>query len=96
MNSVELTKEFNQWYGTLRGSRAQKVIKKWIRRYLERGALGDVKPVGDVVSEFRIDSGPGYRVYYTLRDQTLILLWGGKKDTQGRDIDKAKNLASNL
>jgi len=56
--------------------------------------LGDVKPVGDGISELRIDYGPGYRVYFTQRNnQLIILLAGGDKTTQVSDIQKAKKLA---
>lgn len=68
-----------------------------IVRRLERaqnGHLGDVKPVGESVFEMRIDVGPGYRVYYTLRgEEVIILLVGGDKNTQERDITKAKTMA---
>ncbi|KUG22882.1 putative toxin [hydrocarbon metagenome] len=58
------------------------------------GNLGDVKPVGDGISELRIDYGPGYRVYFTQRNnQLIILLAGGDKTTQTSDIQKAKKLA---
>jgi len=67
---------------------------------IERLALGnpgDVKPVGEGVSELRIDYGPGYRVYYTMQaSKIVILLAGGDKRTQDRDIKKAIALARNL
>lgn len=63
-------------------------------RRLESGLLGDWKPVGDGVSELRIDHGPGYRLYYTIRDQVVvILLCGSDKDGQSRAIKLAKALA---
>ena len=62
---------------------------------IERGLLGDVKPVGESVSEMRIDYGPGYRVYFVQRGQTMvILLCGGDKGTQSRDISAAKAMAA--
>jgi putative addiction module killer protein len=64
---------------------------------LSLGNPGDVKSVGDGVSELRIDYGPGYRIYFMRAGQTLIvLLAGGDKRTQQRDIEKAKELARNL
>jgi putative addiction module killer protein len=61
------------------------------------GLLGDVKPVDEGVSELRIDFGPGYRIYFVRRGKSLIiLLCGGDKSTQARDIRKAKELAADL
>ena len=61
---------------------------------MEEGKFGDVKPVGEGVSEMRIDYGPGYRAYFIKRERTVILLLcGGDKKTQARDIAKAKKLA---
>ncbi len=64
---------------------------------LAMGNPGDVKPVGEGVSEIRIDHGPGYRVYYIKRERTvIILLAGGDKKSQARDIKTALRLARNL
>ena len=69
-------------------------IDSRIRR-MSLGNPGDVRPVGEGVSEIRIDYGPGYRVYFVQRSQTLIvLLAGGDKDSQDRDIQRALELAS--
>lgn len=66
-------------------------------RRLSLGNPGDVKPVGDGISELRIDYGPGYRVYFLQRGNELILLLiGGDKSSQQKDIDKAKSLAKDL
>ncbi len=66
-------------------------------RRLSLGNFGDVKPVGEGVSELRIDYGPGYRVYFARRGQTLVvLLAGGDKKTQDRDIKKALELVHEL
>jgi len=71
-------------------------INARIRR-LSLGNFGDVKPIGEGVSELRIDFGPGYRVYFVQRGQTLVvLLAGGDKRTQDRDIKKALKLAREL
>ena len=62
---------------------------------VERGLSGDVKPVGEGVSELRIDHGPGYRIYFVQRGQVLVvLLCGGDKATQARDISAAKAMAA--
>lgn len=66
-------------------------------RRLSLGNPGDVKPVGEGISELRVDYGPGYRVYYLQRgDEFILLLIGGDKSTQDKDINKAKALAKNL
>lgn len=79
--------------GELRDPRARARIAKRIDR-LARGNPGDVKPVGEGVSEMRIDYGPGYRVYYAQRGKhVVLLLCGGDKASQERDIRRAKALA---
>jgi putative addiction module killer protein len=80
----------------LRDIRARARILARVER-LATGNPGDVKPVGEGVSELRIDYGPGYRVYYTQRGrEIIILLAGGDKSTQARDIKTALRLARNL
>ncbi|MBN1105905.1 MAG: type II toxin-antitoxin system RelE/ParE family toxin [Deltaproteobacteria bacterium] len=87
---------FSQWFERLRDRRARARINTRIRR-LSLGNPGDVKPVGEGVSEMRIDYGPGYRVYFAQRGKTLvILLAGGVKRTQDRDIRIAQELARGL
>ena len=84
---------FSKWLTGLRDDRARARIYARIRR-LTTGNPGDVKPVGDGVSEMRIDYGPGYRVYYKdMGNDMLVLLYGGDKSTQQTDIDKAKLVA---
>ncbi len=64
---------------------------------LQSGLVGDVRPVGQGISELRVDHGPGYRVYFVQRGRVLvILLCGGDKRTQAQDISKAKALAADL
>ena len=60
------------------------------------GHLGDVRPVGDGIMEMRVDVGPGYRLYFTRRSELIILLCGGDKSTQARDIKRAKAMARDL
>jgi len=96
MIEVRQTEEYRQWFAELRDRRARARIDVRIRR-LSLGNPGDVKPVGEGVSELRIDCGPGYRIYFAQRGQTLIiLLAGGDKHTQDRDIKTALQLARNL
>ena len=96
MIEIRQTEEYFQWFERLRDRQARARIDARIRR-LSLGNLGDVKPVGEGVSELRIDYGPGYRVYFVQRGQTLVvLLAGGDKHTQDRDIKKAQELARKL
>jgi putative addiction module killer protein len=93
---VRQTPEYAAWFATLRDRVAKTRIDIRIRR-LSLGNPGDVKPIGDGVSELRIDHGPGYRVYFVQRGSVLVvLLAGGDKSTQAQDIRKAKTLARNL
>jgi putative addiction module killer protein len=96
MNEVRKTREFQKWLDGLKDAQAYARIETRIFR-LGLGLPGDVKPVGKGVSEMRIDYGPGYRVYFTKRGMTLIvILGGGDKSTQERDIRTATKLASTL
>jgi len=96
MVEVHQTEVFSKWLGELRDRQARARILTRIDR-LHLGLVGDVKPVGEGVSELRIDYGPGYRVYFTQRGKELvILLAGGDKRTQDRDIKTALELARNL
>jgi putative addiction module killer protein len=96
MIEVRQTETYAQWFDGLRDRQARVRIDIRIRR-LSMGNPGDVKPVGKGISELRINYGPGYRVYFTQRGETLIiLLAGGDKSTQDRDIKIALDLAKNL
>ncbi len=96
MFCVESTAEFDNWLDGLRDRMAQKRIVMRIRR-VESGLLGDWKSIGDGVSELRIDHGPGYRIYYTMREQVIvILLCGSDKSDQDRMIGVAKDMAARL
>ena len=96
MIEVRQTTEFTHWFSMLRDSVAQTRIDVRIERLLQ-GNLGDVRPVGEGVSEMRINYGPGYRVYYTQHGPTVVvLLAGGDKGSQERDIRLALKLAREL
>jgi putative addiction module killer protein len=90
---IRQTEVFSDWLRRLRDENARARIQIRIRR-LSLGNLGDAKPVGGGASELRVDYGPGYRVYLMQRGQRLVLLLaGGTKKTQERDIAQAKKLA---
>ena len=96
MIEMRKTLTFANWLDGLRDTRARARVLARIER-LAMGHAGDVKLVGEGVSELRIDCGPGYRVYFTKRGRTvIILLAGGDKRTQRRDITTALRLARNL
>lgn len=96
MIEVRETDVYAAWFERLRDTNARSRILVRIDR-LARGNPGDVRPVGEGVSELRIDYGPGYRVYFTKRGQLLILLLcGGDKSTQAADIRRALAMASEL
>jgi putative addiction module killer protein len=93
MIEVHQTLIYAEWFDQLRDRQAQARIDVRIRR-LSLGNPGDVCPVGEGVSELRIDYGPGYRVYFVQRGAMMvILLCGGDKSTQDRDVRTAKELA---
>ena len=96
MIAIRKTVGFAQWLDGLRDLRARARVQVRIER-LAAGHAGDVKPVGEGVSELRIDYGPGYRVYFMKRGgAVVILLAGGDKRTQAADIRAALRLARNL
>jgi putative addiction module killer protein len=93
MIELKQTDTFRKWRTKLRDERARALIASRLDR-LAFGNAGDVRPVGQGVSELRIDYGPGYRVYFLQCGKTIIvLLCGGDKRTQDRDIETAKRLA---
>lgn len=91
---LERTRQFEQWLNKLRNRVAKQRIVVTLDRIRYHGkVLGDVKPVGGGVIEMRFDRGPGYRVYFSMRsNEVLLLLIGGGKSSQGRDIEKAQAL----
>ena len=96
MVTVRETGRFKAWIRAVKDRKTKQVINAHIRR-ISTGNFGDHKLVGNGVSELRIDYGPGYRIYFTRRgDEIVILLCGGDKSTQGRDIEAAQEIAANL
>ena len=92
MAEIRETAAFGKWLAGLRDPKGKAKILVRIQR-MAAGNPGNVGPVGDGVSEMRIDFGPGYRVYYRQRGEVTTLLCGGDKDTQQGDIRAAKALA---
>jgi putative addiction module killer protein len=96
MYRVERTAEFESWLDGLRDRTAQKRVTMRVRR-IESGLLGDWKSLSDGVSEMRVDYGPGYRLYFTMREHVIvILLCGSEKRDQDRAIKLAKELAKTV
>ena len=96
MTEIRKTEVYVKWLDGLRDVRARARVLVRIER-LAAGNAGDVKPVGEGVSEMRIDYGPGYRVYYKKHGrEVVILLAGGDKRSQASDIKTALRLARNL
>ena len=96
MYEVRRTAAFMDWLAGLRDVQSRARIAKRIDR-IEQGNLGDAKSVGGGVSELRFAFGPGYRVYYTMRGSVVvILLCGGDKDSQDRDIERAIDMAKEV
>lgn len=94
MIEIKQTEAFRKWRMKLRDERARGLIASRLDR-LSFGLAGDVEPVGQGISELRIHYGPGYRIYFHQRGDTIILLLcGGDKSTQAKDIKAAKRLAN--
>jgi putative addiction module killer protein len=94
---VRQTDTYAKWFRKLDDSKARFRILARLRRLEEYGHAGDHKAVGDGVLEMRIDHGPGYRIYFVMRgDAIVILLCGGSKQRQDADIEQAKRLAKEL
>lgn len=93
MIELKQTETFRKWRTRLKDERARILVASRLDR-LAFGLAGDVEPVGQGVSELRIHHGPGYRIYFQKRGNTIIvLLCGGDKSTQAKDIKAAKRLA---
>lgn len=97
MIEIEQTDLFEAWFAGLRDFRAKARIDARLKVIAETGHFGDARPVGQGVSELRFHFGPGYRVYYVMRGSALVLLLaGGDKASQARDIRKAIELAGEI
>ncbi|AVB17298.1 MULTISPECIES: type II toxin-antitoxin system RelE/ParE family toxin [Pseudomonas] len=93
MTTIKQTSTYMAWERRLKDQKAKAAIAARIFR-VANGLMGDVSPVGQGVSELRIHVGPGYRVYFQQRgDELILLLCGGDKSSQSRDIETAKKLA---
>jgi len=93
---VRKTDEFDKWLSALADQRAIAKIVSRIER-LGLGNAGDVKPIGEGISEMRLTHGPGYRIYYKQTGKTIVLiLCGGDKSTQDSDIKRAKEIAKQI
>lgn len=96
MVKLRKTETYAKWLDGLRDLQARARVQVRVER-LAAGNPGDVKPVGKGVSELRINYGPGYRIYFVQKgDELIILLAGGDKSMQAKDIKIALNLAQNL
>jgi len=96
MKDIVQTEVFRRWQNSIKDCRVKTLIATRLFR-LSQGLSGDVKPVGEGISELRIQYGPGYRLYYQQRgDILIILLCGGDKSSQKKDIEIAKMLARSL
>ncbi len=96
MIEISETSDFSDWLAALRDAQARTRIQARILR-LRAGNVGDAKPVGEGVSELRIDYGPGYRVYFVQHAKVLIILLAdGTKRSQSKDIRRALNLARDI
>ena len=96
MYLIKQTQSFSKWLLKLKDLRGRVAVVRRIER-MKIGNYGDYKSVGDNIFELRITTGPGYRVYFTQRgDEVVVLLIGGDKSTQLKDIEKAKTIAKDL
>jgi len=96
MYLIKQTKQFSQWLLKLKDIKGKVAVLRRVERVKE-GNFGDHKSLGSNISELRVSVGAGYRVYYTKKeDKIIILLVGGDKSTQSKDIEKAKKLCKEL
>lgn len=94
---LQQTDIFGKWLRKLRDAQARARIELRLRRIELTGNLGDYKTLGNKLCELRISFGPGYRIYFTSQDETIVLLLlGGDKSTQQRDIERARKILDEL
>ena len=95
--NIYTTKLYDKWFTKLKDEKTKTIINIRLRRIELNGNMGDYKTISENVTELRFDYGPGYRVYLSTRDTVIVvLLLGGDKDTQGRDVKKAEQLARGI
>jgi putative addiction module killer protein len=92
---IQRSNEFARWMSKLRDPVAVAKISASIDRMLLRN-FGDSRPIGEGLSECRVNYGPGYRIYYRVRDPVIQILWAGDKSTQSSDITRSKTMARTL
>ncbi len=96
MYEVKTTKTFSKWLSKLKDMKGRIAIARRIER-IGYGNFGDVKSIDASISELRITTGPGYRVYFTIKEEKIIiLLIGGDKSSQSKDIEKAQEILKEL
>lgn len=96
MYEISTTEVYDEWFDSLKDTKGKARINARLRR-VELGNFGDAEPVGDNVSELRFFFGSGYRIYFIQHgDEIIVLLAGGDKSTQSKDIDKALKLAKEI
>ncbi|WP_037458052.1 type II toxin-antitoxin system RelE/ParE family toxin [Skermanella stibiiresistens] len=96
MNTLKRSDEFDVWLTSLKDGQGRARILRRLAN-AQSGNFGDCEPVGEGVSEMRVHTGPGYWVYFTRRGETIyLLLCGGDKSTQKRDIDRARQIARQI
>ena len=96
MYEIATTEIYDEWFNSLKDTKGKARINARLRR-VELGNFGDAEPVGDNVSELRFFFGSGYRIYFIQHgDEIIVLLAGGDKSTQSKDIDKALKLAKEV
>ncbi len=95
MNEIRLSEAFDEWLSHLddRIAKARIIARLKSARF---GNLGDIRSIGDGVSEMRVHAGAGYRMYFTRRHGVIVLLCAGEKSSQHRDIVRAKAMSSNI
>ena len=97
MFHIEKTAEFDKWFRKLKDLKAKAIILFRIQKIENDGHFGDCKSVGDGIQEIRINFGKGYRVYFIVKDRKVVLLLaGGNKSTQHKDIKKSKEIRNRL